>query len=536
MKKLLVILSLLFCTTAYAQEGLKQVEIRDFSGGMSSNILADLLQPNQSASMVNISLSRHGKLEKRKGQALFVEDVTDMASTVTFTGIGRFDPDANTSYLVAASGYDIIRAQSGDSTWTQASGTDVMTTGKTTEFVQANDLLFILNGFDPTSWYDGSTFTKASTYPASPPTASTGAWLRNYLFLAGATAENDWIYFSNNLEPKVFDASDIIKINTGDGQKIQHLEPFRLNELIIYKERSIFVLDIAGAVLSGWTVQPISVVVGTTAPRSVVSLGNDQWFLSSNPVAIRSLARTQFDKILVNEVSSPIQDIFDGTGAIALNKTQMGRSAAILFDDKYLLAIPTGTSTVNNTVVVHDFRNQSWYLITGWYPRDWVLFDERLFYIDENDGRVVECFTGTDGDLPPGPDEWLKASTSSQAIDYEYISRFLDFDSQINFKQPDAVSVEFDPTGNYEAIVSVNMDQNGWASIGSVNLAGNSLTLDFTLPDYLGRSGITRKTFQIQDKGEFKEMQVKVSNTASQQSVILQRINVFARPRPWRRE
>lgn len=522
----------LTATPALCQEGLLKVRINDFFGGMNSNDSEDTLKENQGASMVNVVINRAGKISKRKGQNLFVTDVGNTA----FTGLGRFDPDATTSYMLVASGTNVAKVLSSSAEWSAISPVSIFTTGKTTEFVQANDQLFIINGYDNTSWYDGSSLIQSNFYPPSPPTASTGAWLRNYLFLAGATIENDWVYFSNNLEPDVYTSGDIIKINTGDGQKVQHLEPYRLNELIIYKERSVFVLDITGATpLTDWTVQPISTVIGTPAPRSVVSLGNDQWFLSSEPIAVRSLVRTEFDKILVNRVSQPIQDIFDGTGDIALNKTNMRKSAAVLYDDKYILAIPTGTSLVNNTVVVFDFFTQSWYRINGWFPADWVKFDNRLFYIDANDGRAIEVFTGTDGDYLKGPNFIDSSSTPSVGISFEYITKTIDFDNPENFKSLEALEVEFEPTGDYEAIVYTDLDKNGWVSAGSVNLAGNSLTLSFTLPSVLDNEGISRKTFQLQDRGEFKKMQIRVSNTQPSQEVILKRITSFARPRPWRK-
>lgn len=529
-----VLVSLLLSSgTALCQEGLLRVVINDFSGGMNSNSLADILQPNQGASMVNVVTSQPGKLFKRKGQGLLAEDVGSTA----FTGIGRFDPDKNTAYVVAASEVDVVRATLGASSWTVINSASPLTTGKDTEFVQANDLLFILNGFDNTAWYNGNTWIEAGSYPSSPPTAAYGLWLRNYLFLAGNPENEDWIYFSNNLEPHIFSANDILKVNTGDGQVIQAIEPFRLNEIVIYKERSIFVLDITGTTpLTDWTVQPISNSVGLAAPRAVVNLGNDQWFLSSDPIAIRSLARTQFDKILLGFVSQPIQDIFDGTGDVTLNKAQIEKAAAVLFDNKFLLAFPTGTSLVNNTVAVYDFVTNSWSLISGWFPADWIVQGNKLFYADANDGRVIECFVESEGDWLQGPNTITFASTPTAAIQSVYMSPIVNFDRPDVFKMPDAVEVEFEPTGDYTADVYINLDNSGWQNIGTINLAGTGSTLPITLPNVLSNTGLARKTFQIQNYGEFKKIQIMIRQSGVNQKMILHRIQLFARPKPWRRE
>ena len=539
MKKFLILtLILLLPLPCFAQVNLNKTVINDFSGGMNSFSIADILKDSEAASLVNVVISRPGRISKRKGQGLFLKDV----GSTPFVGIGRYDPDANTSYLVVASGNTVDVALSNSTEWRPASTSSILTSGKNTEFVQANDLLFALNGFDNTGWYTGSQWISGGDYPSSPPTATTGSWLRNYLFLAGGTTENDWVYISNNLNPRVFSASDIIKINTGDGQKIKHLEAYRLNELIIYKERSIFVLDITGdppSICSDncWTVQPISTVIGTPAPRSVVSLGNDQWFLSSEPFGIRSLVRSQFDKILVDMVSQPIQDIFDGTGGVIINKAVIDKAAAVLFDNKFMIALPTGSSTVNNTVLVYDFLVKGWYRIEGWFPTDWVIFDNRLFYIDANDARVIECFTGNVGDWAEGPNTITSASSPTVPINFTYVSKSLDFGEPENYKQLDAISVELDPTGNYHAVIDVNLDNTGWASAGSINLAGSALTLPFTLPATLQNTGISRKTFQLQSMGEFKKMQVRVTqHELTNEQVILQRVTVFSRVKPWRRE
>ncbi len=535
MKKLLTIICLLaLATNSYAQENLQKIRINRFEGGQVSNSLADILEPNQGASLVNVVLDKIGVVSKRKGQELFVKDV----GNTFLRGIGRFDPDAATSYLVAASGTNVIRAISSAKVWTLASpSTANLTAGQDTEFIQANDLLFILNGYNNTSWYDGATFTGGGSYPSSPPVARTGAWLRNYLFLAGGTSEPDWVYFSNNLEPTKYDASDIIKINTGDGQAIKHIAPFRLNELIIYKERSIFVLDITGVYDDGdWTVQPISTVIGTPAPRSVVSLGNDQWFLSSDPIAIRSLVRSSFDKVLVDMVSQPIQDIFDGSGDLVINPTYIDKAAAVLFDNKYILAIPTGTSTVNNTIVAYDFTVKGWYLITGWYPSGWVVFDKRLFLIDANDGRVVECFTGTTGDYEAGPGFIDSASVPSVGINFQYITRNIDFENPENYKILDALEVTFGSSGDYDATVYLSLDDSDWANLGTVNLAGDSRVLPAGLPVALSTAGTAASTFQTQKYGEWKKMSIRIENKASQETVNLYRISPFAVIKKWRRE
>lgn len=536
---LIFFLIVLWHSTAFAQEGLQQVRINDFSGGQNSNALADLLTPNQGTSVSNVSISRPGKATKRKGQGVFIQDV----GSTPFTGLGRYDPEIGSSYIVVASGSSIVTAVSTASLWTPINLASPLSVNvNRTEFVQANDLFFILNGVDNTAWYDGSIFTLGNGYDnASPPRGTTAAWVNNRLFVAGDTSNPDWVYFSNSIEPRTFQANNIRRVNTGDGQIIQHLEPFRLNEVVIYKERSIYILDLTddgadGDATDDWSIQPISNSVGLAAPRAIVNLGNDQWFLSSNPIAIRSLGRTAFDKILVDIVSRSIQDIFDCTGPLCINKEQIELATATVFENKFFLAIPTGSSTINNTVLVFDFLVGGWYVITDWFPADWVVFDNRLFYIDALDGRVMECFKDTGGDFASGPSVTTPASTPTVGIRFEYATKAVDFGLPENFKQLDSIEVELEPTGSYNAIVSINMDDSGWASVGSVSLAGTVKTLPQTLPLTFSGPGIARKTFQLQEYGEFKKIQVKVTQNILGEDISLQRISIFARIKPWRRQ
>ena len=522
----------LLSSEARCSDELKKVRIDTFDGGQDSFDLASVINPNQGKLFKNVVINRKGKLSKRKGQALFAQDLSNIA----FTGIGRFDPDQSTSYLVTASGTIVQRSLSSPASWVTANPKNALTTGKNTEFVQANALLFILNGQDPTANYSGSVWDPGSSSTASPPIATTGAWLRNYLFCAGNPTNGDWVYFSNNLAPKTFTVTDVFKVNTGDGQKIMKLEVFRLNELIVYKERSIYVLDITGATpLTDWSVQPISKVIGCIAPRSVVGVGNDQIFLSSDPIAVRTLARSSFDKILVDIMSQPIQDIFDGTGDTVINKTVISKASAVFFDNKYILAIAIGPSTVNNYVVVFDFFTKSWYTITGWYPAAWQVFNNNLYYIDALDGRVVQCFTGTTGDMASGPIV-TSASEPTVGISFEYVSKNIDFDNAENFKQPDALDVEFGTSGNYNANVYLELDDGGYQNIGTVSLKGGAPNLPINLPFNLGASGVARKTFQIQRYGEFKKLKVRFLQEGVSELCELHWFTSFGNVKNWRRE
>lgn len=530
----ILIASVVLCHSQIAD--FLKVRIVDYSGGEASKPYADKITNNQGALIANAIINVPGQIITRTGQALFNVDTNSSA----FQGISRFDPDQNTSYLMAASAPSVVRSLASDTKWTIVNTGHNITGGIPVEFIQANSNLFVFDGTDQTAWYNGTDYNVSTGWPTSPPTAKTAEWLNNYLFVAGNTTNPDWIFVSTNLTPTSFPSNTVIKVNTGDGQPITRLKAYRTGDLVAYKSRSIFDLNISGSdstcspqPICQWSLSPIVTDVGTPAPRSVVSLGNDQWFLSSPPYAIRSLTRSQFDKTFINMMSQPIQDIFDGTSLTqsTLNTVQVSKAAAVYFDNKYIIAIPTGSSTINNLVCIYDFITSSWYTITGWYPAGWQVFNNNLYYIDGNDGRVVQCFTGNIGDIGTSH----PVSSATVGINFDYISKIFDFDNPDNYKLMDSLGLEFQPSGNYNATVNLNFDNSGWQLAGTIALTANAPTLPQVLPFVLASPGITYKTLQLTKFGRFKKVQVEVQIDGVSQQVTLQKITIFSRLQPWNR-
>lgn len=539
-------------------ENYLKVRIVDFSGGQNSKFYPDKIKDNQGSLISNGVINVPGQLTTRPGQALFNVDTTSSA----FNGVSRFDIENGstiTSYLMAASGSNIVSSLSNSTGWTIENPANPVPINNPINFVQANNLLFVLNGTANTMWWAGgnaSTWdgggvynpnsTTGCTDPSigcwtSPPSSTTGTWLNNYLFLAGNPIFPDFVFYSQNLNPTSFPVLNAQEIQSGDGQPIQHLEPYRTGDIIVYKgsatsqKGSTYDLNISGNGNTTCTPQPgcqfsytpLTLDVGTLSPRSVVSLGNDQWFLSSIPYGVRSVIRSQFDKLSVDLISQPIQDYFDGTGVVTINPIQISKACAVYYDNKYILAFATGNSTVNNTVAVYDFIAQSWYVINGWYPGQWVVYQGNLYYMDANDGRVVQCFVGTQGDfgtVVPAP-----AIGPSVGIDFNMVSKIYDFDNPENYKYLNALILEYQPTTSGSATVSVNIDNTGWQTAGTIDLTPHNNTLPLALPFNLIPSGINYQTIQLTRFGRFKKIQFEIEINSVNQTITLQKVTAVAR-------
>lgn len=535
MKSLFLSIFFLFInlTTVSAEpDELLRIFIDDFSGGQNSYDLPSVIHPSQSVSCLNVELSRKGQLSMRKGVTLFAQDLSDTA----WTGIGRFTLP-NNDYLVAASGGSVIRSTSAAS-WVEVNAGSSLSIGYNTEFIQCDNFLAILNGVDYPAWYDGTTFYQGAEGTSSPPVVKYGAWFKNYLFVANGSTEKDWVWFSNNLEPTIFTATDVFKVNSGDGQEVIALKPFKNNELIIYKERSVWVLDLTGSTpLTNWTLQPILKDIGLAAPRTVVNISNDQWFLSSEPIAVRSLARTEFDKIKTGLISKNIQDIFDGSGDEVINRTHINKAAAIFYDNQYLLSLPTDNSVINNTVLVFDLITNAWYLIKGWYVEDWKEFDNKLYFIDSTDGRVLQAFYGN-FDQVSGPvvTNTDATGTTVRPIVFHYESKAYNFDVPELYKLLTGLEVTADTTGDHDLKVYINLDGGGWQYVGAMNLSGTATSLPEDLPFTIYSNKQVRYMFPLQKYGEAREIQIGFDKSVSDETVELRSYSIFGKTRKWRME
>ena len=146
---------------------------------------------------------------------------------------------------------------------------------------------------------------------------------------------------------------------------------------------------------------------------------------------------------------------------------------------------------------------------------------------------MVPCFTGTIGDIGT-----VIPSTSGPtvAIDTVYESKIFDFDDTEDPKTLDSLLMEFAPTGNYPATVSVNLDNTGWQTAGTISLNSQAITLPVNLPFTLGSPGITYGVLQLTSYGKFWKLQIKEELDGLNEQMYLQKTSLYANKLPWERE
>jgi len=408
------------------------------------------------------------------------------------------------------------------------------TADKTTNFVQANDELFILNGTDNVHSMDSSqTVSDEGNTNSDPPLTTFGEWAtNNRLFLSGSltNSERDYVWFSNALDAHTFNRStNVFKVRSGAGGKITWLKMFKEFELIIYKNDSIFVLQMEGTTpLTDWSVKPLSTVIGCPAGRTVADIGNDHIYLAND--GVRLLSRTTFDKLRVGIISTPIQDIID-----SINQDAIQNSVGFFENGLYLLGIPVGTSTIPNRWLIWDSlaatRNgdpdSAWTTV----PADTWNFscltshafgDNKRTFVAGDARELSLCYKVLSGMTDNG-------ATISQNI----VTRELDLGDAYIRKVFDPV--KFVAEGGSDGVYnySMDIDRTGFTSIDSSTLSG-ALQTPFTTPATTGGSESVELSRRSKFVGTGKSARLKITNSTYNKQPTFLEYELYAQPKQGR--
>jgi hypothetical protein len=417
-------------------------------------------------------------------------------------------------------------------TWDNITGLTTLTAGLTTNFVQAQDKLFILNGTDNVFSIDSSlTVTDEGDNNGDPPKTTFGEWAsNNRLFLSGSLtiADRDIVWFSDSQNSQAFNrSSNRFLVRSGSGGKITWLKMFKEFELIIYKSDGIYVLNMDGATpLTDWTVKPLSIAIGCPAGRTVQDIGNDHIFLAND--GVRLLSRTTFDKLRVGVISEPIQDIID-----TINEDAVQNSCAWFENGLYILGFPVGTSTTPNRFVIWDSTaaqrngdpNSAWTTV----PTDaWNLTCFTSFAFGDNkktiiggDGRALSlCYKVLSGNTDNGAAIIQTITTKEQ----DYGDPFVD-------KIFDPIQVISQPGQNGLYSIQMDVDRSGFTQIDNVQRVGNPLVTPFTTPTAtVVVNEDTTKNFRTKFKGRGKSARLKFENSVYNTNPTFLEYTMFARP------
>lgn len=473
------------------------VSRRDISGGINTRQFGTDVKENQVTSCINIDLETPGKWKRRKGNAL----VEDLGNDVGFAAAG-FNPDGGTDVLVVAHGTK-VETYPGSSTFTERKiDFTSATSGTILQSIEEGEGDILLVKFSGNNWFRlNSSYTAqdlgstSGTGTDSPPDSDIAAWFRGRLWIMSGSQ----LFFSSSTPSDysgAFDTpTDWYRVPVGTPKALVAL---RDQGLVIVGSEEIYGLNPSNTPVATDKVEKL-LDIGTVAKNSVVQVGDDVFFLATD--GVRALFRNIQDKLQLGvsyPVSYPLQDEIGD-----INWAYADKAQAVFFENKYLLAVPTGSSTTNNKVYCYYPATGGWSVFTNWNVGAWgnVKFsnEEKLYYIDSTDASVYQAFNSN--------------TDNGSAIPYTLISRREDLGTDFQDKNGGEFRCSGLASANIDVDVAIEFDENGFNTLGQINLLGNALAYPLTFPVNFQDSTKVRKSFQLDGYEGWERARVRFQNT-----------------------
>lgn len=230
--------------------------------------------------------------------------------------------------------------------------------------VQANNYLFIFSGPDqvPLRW-DGTWGGSFVTAPASTlgvgyediPQSNSATYYQNRLWVIQG---KDTIAASQNLDFQNFNVlSSVFNLNVGTSDYLLCSYPFANNALVVFKNRSSYLLQAVDGALTDVTSTEITRQLGIIGINAVTAVGPDLIYMSSDrnitSVRLNLQNATQAVTVPISRNINPIMRRVNWTYGY---KVALGYWNNLLF-----VALPLDQSTVCNTILVYNFVTNQWY-------------------------------------------------------------------------------------------------------------------------------------------------------------------------------
>tara|TARA_R110000868_G_scaffold366441_1_gene629344 strand:- start:1733 stop:3808 length:2076 start_codon:yes stop_codon:yes gene_type:complete len=166
----------------------------------------------------------------------------------------------------------------------------------------------------------------------------------------------DQIVLSDFLDANSYDPSlTQFRILPGTADWIVGAFPYQQARLLVLYRKSVHTVWLDGSSLSVAAAYEITRNFGCVARKSVANCGPFIVWLSDIGVVRMEIGNELSLTNTAAPLSDPIQDQID-----TINWAYAGNSVGTYWNNRYYLAAPTGTSTVNNTIFVYNFLNEAW--------------------------------------------------------------------------------------------------------------------------------------------------------------------------------
>lgn len=311
-----------------------------------------------------------------------------------------------------------------------------------------------------------------------------------------------------------------LKVTAGIADYLQFVHPFTEDNAVVFNRNSIHLLSGLSGSLGDMSLKEITREAGLVARKSVVTIGNQIFFLSDNGVYA-----TEFgDLYNLRGAGLPLSDAIDPI-IKRINRDYAQNSVAIYHNNRYWLAVPLDNSEYNNYILVYNLLNKGWESIdlinnTGWNVTNFIvsgagsinkLFAVNFFggihVIDERDDGFDYVYTGPGLTAEPFYIE-SRALTRQYSFNTPDRKKFNTFEVHVE-------SSDFEASDGDLSVVTENLDEA--ADVGTINsILGEDLAVaeDSSLRGRIGNLRAYGLQMQFAPtKGRPKLRMVKVTAT-----------------------
>jgi len=341
---------------------------------------------------------------------------------------------------------------------------------------------------------------------------------KNRLFATSADTDVpvDLVYVSDAIDGESWDLAANQILVGDDGDPITAMMPWQDNNLLIFKERSIYMVDADPEKEPfEWAITLINNRTGCVSDKTVQQVGADVFFLTRLGVqSIQSIqAGTRTD--VSTPISTPIEDYMG-----RINQDALDTCCATFWKNRYFLSVPLDDATTPDHVFVFNKQADGWCgLWTGWEPR--------VFVVTAFGGQLRLNWGDQQGWFFTWADATVESATT--AVDYE--DNGVIYESYIITRAYRYGEIWGDKIG-YS--VQFNLENNHTTTVPSnfyyyKDLSDTPQTLEASV-NLPASTNLIRKGYNLLSKGRFNQLQFKVQADSGRLALHSVQSSAFGQP------
>lgn len=337
-----------------------------FGGGLNLRDHYEQIQPNQAYDLLNVTFDDRGGIRSRSG---FVPFAPSTEATNRYDSMSAFYQTSGTQQLVAGAGN---RLEVLDSSGAAVSGgVSTAPTASPHYFVRFGgptaETLYAANGTDNARKWSGSAWS-APSYTGTAPTGKFLAmtpWdarMVNARRSGSAAGDNaSTVFFSDPLLPETFQTYNWVDLTPGDGESIMGVCTYD-QYVFVFKETKFFVFYGTSVDSTDGTpmfdYRTIDAGVGLAAAQSLCVAPDGVYFFSTRGIYRTTGGSPELVSALIDPLFN--QRVTNLYGGYAINLNSVSSVRMTFYDQQIYVAVPTGSSTVNDRLLVFDPRYGWW--------------------------------------------------------------------------------------------------------------------------------------------------------------------------------